>query len=205
MKNILVVMALKEESQGLFEANGVYPLYTGVGKINATYALTKYLIEFKANSHFYEFDSYDLVLNLGTAGSKNFERGTIVECFNFIQNDMDARGLGFARGVTPFDEDKDNFDYRDFKHGLNKYPLTYCYTSDTFQTNIHFDEFINQAHDMEAYALWKVCRQEGVPFKCFKYISDNGDESSPNDWNNSLKDSSKKLFEVYKKVKMELG
>ena len=35
---------------------------------------------------------------------------------------------------------------------------------------------------MEAYALAKVCKLEGIKFKCFKYISDNANDSAPTDW-----------------------
>ena len=33
--------------------------------------------------------------------------------------------------------------------------------------------------DMEAYALASVCQTYGMPFRCYKYISDSG---NPQDW-----------------------
>ena len=35
---------------------------------------------------------------------------------------------------------------------------------------------------MEAYALAKVCKLENIKFRCFKFISDNADETASSDW-----------------------
>ena len=35
---------------------------------------------------------------------------------------------------------------------------------------------------MEAYALAKVCKLENIKFRCFKFISDNADETANSDW-----------------------
>ena len=48
MTEMLVVMALREESQGEFERAGVPVLFTGVGKVNAAHALTRRLAELRA-------------------------------------------------------------------------------------------------------------------------------------------------------------
>ena len=48
--------------------------------------------------------------------------------------------------------------------------------------------------DMEAYALAKVCKLENVNFRCFKFISDNADESASLDW----KENCKKGAELFK-------
>jgi adenosylhomocysteine nucleosidase len=197
MKNILVVMALNQESQGLFEQEDIFPLYTGVGKINATYTLTKHLAESV---------SYDLVLNLGTAGSKNFKKGEVVHCPIFCQGDMNAKALGFGEMQTPFDVDYQKGKLHDLLSNIKDYTnVAICETSDTFQTDINpYKNALVTVYDMEAYALWKVCRKEDIPFKCFKYVSDSGNENSNVDWNESLKDSAKKLVEVYKRVSLEL-
>ena len=43
--------------------------------------------------------------------------------------------------------------------------------------------------DMELCALAKIAKRELVPLKSFKFISDNADESSQQDWKNSLPDA----------------
>ena len=82
MKSVLVVAALPEEVSFEIEDD---ILYTGIGKINATYRLTKALSKKK----------YDLVLNLGTAGSKNLTKGEIVYCSMFEEPDKDLVPLGY--------------------------------------------------------------------------------------------------------------
>ena len=50
--------------------------------------------------------------------------------------------------------------------------------------------------DMESYALAKTCWKSDVDFVSYKYITDNADESSPNDW----KHNCGKGIEEFKKV-----
>ena len=91
-------MALPAESDGVFEAAGVPVLYCGVGKVNAAIALTRELLRYA-----HAGEPVPLVLNFGTAGSRVHHTGTLVACHEFLQRDMDVRGLGFVLGVTPFD------------------------------------------------------------------------------------------------------
>ena len=94
---ILIVSALEQETQDKLDGYDV--IYTGVGKINATYELTKYLESFG------EYIPYKLVINYGTAGSRKYKKGELVDCTKFIQRDMDVTGLGFQRGETPYEQD----------------------------------------------------------------------------------------------------
>lgn len=71
----LVVIALKEESNGILEDNGIDVLYTGLGKVNASYRLTKELIV--RNQH---NKRPSIVINFGTAGSRKYEQGHLVAC-----------------------------------------------------------------------------------------------------------------------------
>jgi adenosylhomocysteine nucleosidase len=48
--------------------------------------------------------------------------------------------------------------------------------------------------DMEAYALAKVCKLEGIDFRCFKYITDNANDNAPSDWIDNCKKGAK-LFD----------
>src|ERR1700689_4784726 len=95
----IVVIALRVESSGVFEAAGVPVLYCGVGKVNAAIALTKELSRYALRG-----EPMPLVLNFGSAGSRRFEAGTLVACHEFVQRDMNVSALNFALGVTPFDE-----------------------------------------------------------------------------------------------------
>jgi adenosylhomocysteine nucleosidase len=167
-------MALPLESGGAFEKLGIPVLYTGVGKVNATYTLTRELARHAARGG----DPIDFVLNLGTAGSSVHAAGTLVECTRFIQRDMDARPLGFAIGVTPFDE------HPQMLESSARFPhlaRASCGSGDDFC--IDYDASRFQVVDMEAYALAKVSHLEGIPFACVKYITDGADHADAGgDW-----------------------
>jgi adenosylhomocysteine nucleosidase len=155
--NRIFVAALKEETPNLD-----FFYYTGVGKINATYNLTKIIDKYKPKE----------IINFGTAGATDKELNGIIECTKFYQRDMDVTGLmNLKIGQTPFDNINE----------IISSEIGYsCGSGDSFVTGqvpIKVDVV-----DMEAYALAKVCKLEDINFRCFKFISDNADESASSDW-----------------------
>jgi adenosylhomocysteine nucleosidase len=184
---LLIVMALPQESRGQLEGAGAQMLYTGVGKVNAAGALARRLAELRCARQ-----SPALVINLGTAGSRTIAAHTLVACNRFSQRDMDVSGLGFARGVTPFDSTPP----------LVEYPVTiahlrqaHCSTADSFATHQHAID--GDVVDMEAFALAKVCLQEGMPFACAKYITDGADSDSATHWEEALDAASRSFAALY--------
>jgi adenosylhomocysteine nucleosidase len=180
-KDILIVSALEVETQGQLEDYRV--LYTGVGKVNATLELTKVLQ--KAHLHYLP-PMPKLVINYGTAGSRELPIGELVDCTRFIQRDMDVTGMGFLRGQTPFENNVPivlDYDHVEFNPIGKKMR---CGSGDNFvQEN---KEIYSDVFDMEAYALAKVCYHYDVPFISFKYITDGADEHSPGDWKDNCSD-----------------
>ena len=186
--DILIVCALEQETQCQLEDWNV--LYTGVGKVNATYKLTE---------RFSTYDSrpavrrnHELVINYGTAGSRKSPIGELVDCTKFIQRDMDVRGLGFLRGQTPFEETDSLYNGKsiivlDSNSEFNPIGKHYvCGTGDNFVDNIEDEIEYVDVFDMEAYALAKVCSYYYVSFISFKYITDNANEHSVGDWKDNL-------------------
>ena len=177
-KKILIVCALEIETQEKLKDYDV--LYTGVGKVNATFALTRKFGKLGS------YIPYSLVINYGTAGSRKIKKGKLVDCTKFIQRDMDVTGLGFMRGETPF-EDNPPITIETPKDVFN--PIgrrATCGSGDNFvedKTN-----YYGEVVDMEAYALAKVCYQSDVPFISFKYITDGADEQAHEDWESNLAD-----------------
>lgn len=176
LPNPLVVMALPIESQGVFEREGIPVLYTGVGKINAAWALTRKLQDYRNSGQV-----LPLVLNFGTAGSRTFPTHSLVACDTFVQHDMDVSGLGFAIGTTPFD---DCPALLEFDRVFRDLPRAVCGSGDRFLTGEC--ALICDVVDMEAYALAKVCRLEGTSFAAVKYVTDGADDASAADWQNNL-------------------
>ena len=177
--NILIVCALEMETQDKLDDWDV--IYTGVGKINATMKLVDRLTD-------YNYARPELVINYGTAGSRKYEQGDMVDCTRFLQRDMDVTGLGFKIGQTPFEEDipiiiQSESDF----NPIGKNAL--CGSGDNFMKGLPYAWYKNQSGDvvdMEAYALAKVCRSYGIPFISFKYITDGADGDADIDWEKNV-------------------
>ena len=168
-------------------------LFTGIGKINATYALTRYLCE---------IGKPDVIYNIGTAGCCNDDIavGELILCNKFIQLDMNATPQNVDEiGFTPYDDFGfiiDNGVVSENTYHLMKYVKNgnyICATMDTF--NIADTKY--DVYDMEAYALAKVALRFGIDFVCVKYITDNilnnKKKKTDEDWKNALEDGRKKL------------
>ena len=175
-KKTLIICALEIETQGQLEDYDV--LYTGVGKVNATYKLTQKFGKYGS------FVPYDLVINYGTAGSRKYNKGELIDCTRFVQRDMDVTGLGFEKNQTPFEWEPEiiirgqNVKFNPI--GKN----AICGTGDSFvedKRNYH-----GEVVDMEAYALAKVCHYYNIPFISFKYITDGADGNALVDWEENV-------------------
>lgn len=188
MAQILVVMALESEAQGVFERAGVPVLFTGVGKINAACALTRRLVELRASG-----SPLPHVVNFGTAGSHTFPSGTLVTCCSFVQRDMDVTALGFPAGTTPFDVAPAMLE---FPPAIADLPQGICSSADAFETRGPASAC--DVLDMEAYALAKVCWLEKARFSCVKYITDGADHAAAGAWQENLPKAAAEFLHVYR-------
>ncbi|MDB5491611.1 MAG: mtnN 2 [Micavibrio sp.] len=178
----LLIFAMEQESQDLFPGYDV--LHSGIGKINAAYALTTRLAQAAPG----------LVINLGTAGSRRHKGGTIVNCTRFVQRDMNVTPLGFEKWQTPFSDDPVTI-----AHGLAIEGVMQgiCGTGDSFDISAeatHFDVV-----DMEAYALALICQRRSIPFLCLKYISDGANDDAHTDFTGTLRHAAGELLSALKK------
>lgn len=179
----LLTFAMEQESQDVFPDYTV--LHTGIGKVNAAYALTDRIKHARPK----------MVVNMGTAGSRKHAPETIVNCTSFVQRDMDVTILGFEKWQTPFSDTPVRLDY-----GIRaaEFPKGVCGTGDNFDASEESSIF--DAVDMEAYALAYICRKEGIPFLCLKYISDGADRDAREDWNTALHKTAEKLRSALQKA-----
>jgi adenosylhomocysteine nucleosidase len=188
---ILVVMALAAESDGVFEAAGIPVLYCGVGKVNAAVALTREL-----RRYVHAGCRLPSVLNFGSAGSRVHATGSLVSCHEFVQRDMDVSGLGFALGVTPFDDTPATLTFEPrFEH----LPRAVCGSGDSFAMSACAVEC--GVVDMEAYALAKVCWLEGAPFACVKYVTDGADHAAADHWRDNVHKAAEEFLRLYVSVR----
>lgn len=161
----LFVFALDSEAGKVF--NEKNKLVTGIGKVNAAMELTQ---EIQRNRP-------ELIVNLGSAGSRSFGKGEVVCCTKFIQRDMDVRGLGFEKYETPLSGIPPVLEYGLVKEGL---PQGICGSGDSFEMN-HAETDYNIV-DMEAYPLALIAMKKNIPFLCLKYISDDAGSEAAEDW-----------------------
>ena len=186
----LLVMALPMESQGRFEGAGIPVLYTGVGKVNAAYTLTRRLAEYR-----HAGAPLPKVINFGTVGSRRHPTHAVLECHAFVQRDMDVTGLGVPLGVTPFEE---NTARLEFPPMFPQLPGGICGSGDSFlmsEVAVECDVV-----DMEAYALAKVCWLERVPFTSVKYVTDGADHASSDDWRGNLELAANQFLILYRRL-----
>jgi adenosylhomocysteine nucleosidase len=138
-------------------------LKTGVGKVNAAYALSKTLALHKV----------DYVINLGFAGATYpFEVGDVVVIDEASYHDFDLTMFGYEMGQVPgmppkFDSDLTLLKL--MKHKISHLKEAKLYTGDTFVTKNSNEHFLV---DMEGAALYHVAYQYGIPIISIKVVSD---------------------------------
>ena len=192
-KDILIVCALEMETKGKLDDWNI--IYTGVGKVNATYELTAELFfQMKLSK------VPKLVINFGTAGSREIPIHTLVDCTQFIQRDMDATGLGFIKCETPF-EDKIAMNFSYVNNPIGKGYV--CGSGDNFVESVDNESKLIDVFDMEAYALAKVCYKIGIDFISYKYITDNINDKSANDWNENCSKGIKEFKSILKECYLD--
>ena len=181
-----LIMALPNESKGLFEQAGIEVHYSGIGKVNAAFKAFEVIQKTGCKT----------LLNLGTAGSSHFDAHALVEVTKFIQRDMDVSPLGFAVGVTPMDSEYPaEIELEAFFSHL---PKGVCGTGDSFETGKPKVEC--NLVDMEGYALAKVCKKLGVRLISVKYITDGANDVAHLDWGENLLLGAQKLLFLYQEI-----
>lgn len=163
--DILFTLALAAEAAEVFA--GCNTLITGIGKVNAAYELTKAIRDKKPA----------MIVNLGSAGSNVFRKGQVICCTQFVQRDMDVRGLGYALYETPLSGMPVVLEYG---MKMDQLPAGICGSGDSFEMG--HQATIYDVVDMEAYALALIAMKENIPFLCLKYISDGADDQAADDW-----------------------
>ena len=152
--NTLLVAALAEELQGL--SSGFDILYTDIGKEYAEGALRKHLSATSPSER-----QKLTVFNVGTTGSKMYERGTLL-----YPTSVKAYNNGVIQEIALVEWGVAKY--------INCYPAV-CYSSDVFidaENQKLLDSIEHDCVDMEAFTLATVCSEFGVRFISLKLVSD---------------------------------
>jgi len=163
MSKTILVSATPLEHGGLVEINGLPIFQIGIGKTNSSMNMTEIILKEKP----------DVVINFGSCGNlKDFKVGEVIEV-GTVHNNIDVRPFA-PYGCTP---ENNECEIKLSNSGIK------CFTTDQIYDNSRTDyaqkylEMINSCDivDMECYSLAYVCKQYGIDFKSYKWVSDDGD------------------------------
>jgi adenosylhomocysteine nucleosidase len=187
-KSILFVMAAEAE-YGPHLKELFKPLMTGVGPVEAAVRLAAELAALKADGSL-----PDLVVSLGSAGSRGLEQTEIYQAVSVSYRDIDASPLGFEKGATPFLDLPVTVPLPFVIPGIKTAKLS---TGGAIITGIAYDAIDADMVDMETFACLRACQLFGVPLIGLRGISDGAaDLRHVNDWTEYLHVIDEKLAEA---------
>lgn len=140
------------------------PVMTGVGPVEAAVVTTATLAELARTDTL-----PDLVVSLGSAGSRGLEQCAVYQANALAYRDMDASALGFAPGVTPF---LDLPARVDLPHQIAGLPSASLSTGANIVSGVAYDAVAEDMVDMESFAVWRACQRFGLPLVVLRGISD---------------------------------
>lgn len=165
---LLIITALESELKREALPGGVEIVYTGIGKINAAITSIKAINQYSPKR----------ILNFGTAGKIKPELHGLLEIGKVIQRDMQAEPLA-PRGSTPFCVRPQEY--------LSTGQFV-CGSGDSFVTahDPWLDRLGVDVVDMELFAIAAVAHDHQIPWQSFKYITDEANENSGDDWQSKV-------------------
>jgi len=189
-KAILFVMAAEPEYgpklQALFK-----PVMTGVGPVEAAVAVTAALADAKAAGRL-----PDLVVSLGSAGSRVLEQTEVYQAVTVSYRDMDASPLGFPKGETPFLGLPATLPLDVQIPGIPQATLS---TGADIVSGAAYDAVAEDMVEMETYAVLRACQRFDVPLAALRGISDGAAElRHVGDWTEYLHVIDEKLADCVK-------
>lgn len=160
-------------------------VFSGTGLVNAATLTT----------HLADLGYTDIMVNCGLSGGlKTSDISSIVVGSGFVQHDFDLTPIGYKPGVKPngqtyfFNADERLVNDFTAKFNCDSGVLASgdCFVSDSAKADFIRDNWNAVACDLETAAIASVCYDFGIPFLCFRKISDSADDAA-NDSYNSFK------------------
>lgn len=174
------------------------PLMTGVGPVEAAVALTAALGGLEAMG-----ERPDVVVSLGSAGSRRLPRAEIFQAVSVTYRDMDASAFGFEKGVTPFLDLPRTVTLPYRIPGVRQARIS---TGATIIAGAAFAAIEEEMVDMETFACLRACQRFGVPLIGLRGISDGDtDVSHLGDWTEYLHVVDERLAEAVEKLEAALN
>ncbi|RUY92598.1 MULTISPECIES: 5'-methylthioadenosine/S-adenosylhomocysteine nucleosidase [unclassified Mesorhizobium] len=196
-KDVLFVMAAQAE-YGPHLKQLFTPLMTGVGPVEAGVRLGAELSWLKSQKTL-----PDLVVSLGSAGSRTLEQTGIYQAVSVSYRDIDASPLGFEKGATPFLDLPVTvplpFKIPDIKQATLS-------TGGAIITGAAYDAVNADMVDMETFACLRACQLFDIPLIGLRGISDGAaDLRHVGDWTEYLEVIDEKLAEAVMRLEQAIG
>lgn len=177
-RRVLFVMAAVPE-YGTHLRRLFTPLFTGIGPVEAGVVLSATLARAAEHGRL-----PDLVVSLGSAGSRSLEQGAVYQADSVAYRDMDASPLGFERGVTPLIDHPVQVPLLPLVPGLETATLS---TGAGVVSGAGYDTVPEQMVDMESFAALRACQLFDIPLVVLRGISDGKEElRGLSDWTDYL-------------------
>jgi len=155
------------------------PLMTGVGPVEAGVRLGAELSLLKSRKTL-----PDLVVSLGSAGSRTLEQTEIYQAVSVSYRDIDASPLGFEKGATPFLDLPVVVPLPFRIPGIREASLS---TGGAVISGAAYDAIVADMVEMETFACLRACQLFGVPLVGLRGISDGAaDLKHVGDWTEYL-------------------
>ncbi|AZO69343.1 MAG: 5'-methylthioadenosine/S-adenosylhomocysteine nucleosidase [Mesorhizobium sp.] len=196
-RDVLFVMAAQAEYgphlQRLFT-----PVMTGVGPVEAGVRLGAELSWLKS-----EKALPDLVVSLGSAGSRTLEQTEIYQAVSVAYRDIDASPLGFEKGATPFLDLPVTVPLPFRIPDIREATLS---TGAAIISGSAYDAIAQDMVDMETFACLRACQLFGVPLVGLRGISDGAaDLRHVGDWKEYLHVIDEKLADAVMRLEQAIG
>lgn len=186
-RRILFTMALGQEYLSHLQRRFT-PLFTGVGPIEAAIATTQALAELTAAKAL-----PDLLVCLGSAGSRRRPLGSVHQIGRVSWRDMDASALGFEPGVTPF---TDHGRWLELATPLDL-PTATLSTGANVVSGDAYAAIPADLVDMETFAVVRAAARFVVPVLGLRGVSDGpGELTGIHDWTALLEHLDQRLAEA---------
>jgi adenosylhomocysteine nucleosidase len=142
----------------------IRPLITGVGPVEAAASVAHALALLEA-----EGDLPDLIVSMGSAGSRTLDHARVYRIASVSYRDMDASALGFQKGETPFPRLPAVLTLAD---GPTALPTARLATGASVVSGAAYDAIDADMVDMETFAVVRAAARFGVPVMGLRGVSD---------------------------------
>lgn len=181
-RTIIFVMAADAEYGPHLKARFT-PVICGVGPVEAAINITRALAA----------KTPDLVISLGSAGSRTLEQAEVYAIASVSYRDMDASPLGFEKGRTPFVDLPAELPLT----VLGDRPAKRLSTGANIVSGAAYDGIDADMVDMETFAILRACMAFNVPLVGLRGISDGADDLHHfDDWTQYLHVIDEKLADA---------